>query len=265
MKALPLLAALAATTPAAAQQALLPSPFALHRGTDSCSVGRAPGNRSASAVTIGHGIDGRVWARVSGRGWRFAPEVTYRIRIRDAVEGPASEAAAEARGFRDRNGWTGIAFAPGSVPGPLFSAQNVALLREGEAQPFAVLLNPYIESAGWLRGCIRELARSDLGSRKPAATPPQPRGDPRRFVTDDDYPPAALRAEERGTVVARLTLSAHGIVIDCRVLEPSGSAILDRTTCALLSRRARFTGALDAEGKPTASAFDIRFAWVLPE
>lgn len=84
-----------------------------------------------------------------------------------------------------------------------------------------------------------------LPSTQPAP-PPKP-----RLMTSlatlaaNGYPLAALRAEQQGRVGFSLTVNPSGMVVACRVTQPSGFPALDNGTCDLMMRRARFhpTGA----------------------
>jgi protein TonB len=82
---------------------------------------------------------------------------------------------------------------------------------------------------------------------------------------DDDYPAAAIRAEEQGSVTIEMAVNASGYVTDCVLLASSGSAILDATTCAIAQRRFRFAPATDANGRPVAGIATRTVVWVLPE
>ncbi len=93
-----------------------------------------------------------------------------------------------------------------------------------------------------------------------APTPPAPprvvqtakaKGDLRTLFSLDDYPSAAQRNEEEGTVRVRLTVGANGRVSDCSVTQSSGSSSLDAATCRIIRSRGRFTPAVDAAGNPT--------------
>lgn len=106
----------------------------------------------------------------------------------------------------------------------------------------------------------------------PAPPPPPkiakkltPRGSPQSWVTNDDYPAAALRAEQQGTTGFRLDVDTNGRVTNCTVTSSSGSTVLDNTACSLLKRRARFNPAEDASGNKIPAAFSSRFRWELPK
>jgi protein TonB len=99
-----------------------------------------------------------------------------------------------------------------------------------------------------------------------AATAPQAtRSLPSLVSLDMDYPAAALRAGEQGIVRFRLVIGQDGRVTGCAITESSGSAILDSSTCRLMVRRARFTPARDAEGRPVEGEIESGIAWKLSD
>jgi protein TonB len=91
-----------------------------------------------------------------------------------------------------------------------------------------------------------------------------PRGSPQSWVTDDDYPASALRAEQAGTVRFRLDVDPTGKVTACTVTGSSGVSVLDTTACNLLKRRARFNPAEDAEGNKIPAPYNGSFTWKIP-
>ncbi len=80
----------------------------------------------------------------------------------------------------------------------------------------------------------------------------------------DDYPMAAIRRNEAGTVTTDLAVSAEGQVAACTVVESSGSSDLDVTTCRVLTQRARFNPARDRSGAAITGHYTKRVRWVLP-
>jgi TonB family protein len=85
---------------------------------------------------------------------------------------------------------------------------------------------------------------------------------PAHWVSDADYPDTALQQEASGSVLTRLKVDATGLVSDCLVVESSGNAALDETTCRILRKRGRFHPAIDADGKPTTGLTAIRIRWL---
>jgi TonB family protein len=261
-------AAQAVSAPAPATPALPPG-FALHREAESCWIGTAPGNETGVAVGAGRSVDGARWVRFSGRDWAFAADRVYRIRMRGVpppapapAAGPA-EGEVTGEGIRDAAGWPGFVVR-GVASSPSYTSPAVALYLDDAEAPFATLDNP--NTAAWvmLNDCWTELVRNDRGSGEPADTQAAPLRPFATYITSDDYPARALRAEEQGRSTVRLTVSAHGILSDCAVVESSGSAVLDTTTCRLLQRRVRFTPARDAQGRLTQGTIVTAFAWRIP-
>jgi protein TonB len=79
-------------------------------------------------------------------------------------------------------------------------------------------------------------------------------------VSEDDYPPASLRAEEEGRTVITISISAQGKVDTCSVTTSSGFPKLDEKTCQIATRRFRFKPALQ-NGTPVASTKVLPVRW----
>lgn len=95
-------------------------------------------------------------------------------------------------------------------------------------------------------------------------SPPRPMGSPGDWITDNDYPAAALREDAEGAVRFVLGIAADGSVTDCTVQQSSGDERLDAATCALVRARAKFTPALDAKGRPTTGTYASSVRWQIP-
>ena len=92
----------------------------------------------------------------------------------------------------------------------------------------------------------------------------KPAGNPGDWVTSDDYPPEALRANAAGMTGFRLDVDESGQVTQCTVTKPSGTASLDQAACASLKARARFTPAIGKTGKAIASTYTSAVRWSIP-
>jgi protein TonB len=95
------------------------------------------------------------------------------------------------------------------------------------------------------------------------AAAPQPL-DQGQWITADDYPPAARRHDQAGTVGYVVKVDSSGSVTECTISRSSGVAALDLGTCALLTERARFAPASDASGRAAAGEFSSQIKWALP-
>jgi len=102
-------------------------------------------------------------------------------------------------------------------------------------------------------------ARFDFG--KAAPTPLG--GGPLTWISSDDYPAAALRANIQGRVVMILTVGKDGVVNACHVVVSAGAA-LDAVSCEIMMKRGSFAPAKDAHGKPIASWAIMPVRWALP-
>src|SRR3954471_20556390 len=67
--------------------------------------------------------------------------------------------------------------------------------------------------------------------------PARARADLHSYVSNADYPDAAIRNEEQGTTRFRLLVGANGKVVDCAIPGSSGSSALDSATCRLMKSR----------------------------
>jgi TonB family protein len=115
---------------------------------------------------------------------------------------------------------------------------------------------------GWIAAILTAAAAPALAADKSA--PAAPANDRSTWVTEADYPPESLAANEQGTTVVQFTVGLDGKVQGCGVKESSGSPRLDYATCQLLTRRAQYTPAKDKKGRPVASTITQRIRWQVP-
>lgn len=106
-----------------------------------------------------------------------------------------------------------------------------------------------------------EATRTPLFTPKGART----KGNPGLWVTTNDYPSGALRAEQEGVVRVRLSVSADGRPTGCDIIASSGFDLLDSATCDKLMRRAKFEAATDETGAKVAGSYTTSVRWQIPE
>lgn len=82
------------------------------------------------------------------------------------------------------------------------------------------------------------------------------------LISIDDYPKDAMRRGEEGTVVAQLAISREGRVTGCSIVK-SATPSLDKATCDVLTRRARFKPATDEQGNAIADTYKATITWKL--
>lgn len=116
-------------------------------------------------------------------------------------------------------------------------------------------------------GAFPKPTSTPAGTATPAfdAIGPKPRNDTSRWVTTDDYRSSWINRELTGVARFRVQVGADGRVKQCTVTSSSGHAELDRATCDLVTRRARFEAARDTQGEKTAGSFSSAVSWQLPD
>jgi protein TonB len=92
-----------------------------------------------------------------------------------------------------------------------------------------------------------------------------PRNNPGSWVTTDDYRSSWINRELIGTARFRLQVAASGKVEGCTITGSSGHAELDKATCELVTRRARFHPARDTSGATVSGSYSSSVRWQLPE
>lgn len=148
-----------------------------------------------------------------------------------------------------------------TVPGPVFEAptNDPPVFSEAPPGPITIpgppLGPPVMPSV--------EPPAQPAPRAKPVAL--APRGNPASWVTNDDYPSAALRSEEQGRTRFVVLADASGRPTACTVTGSSGSSALDTAACRLLMKRAKFKPGSDADGTATGGSWASSFVWKIPE
>jgi protein TonB len=91
------------------------------------------------------------------------------------------------------------------------------------------------------------------------------KGNPAKWITNDDYRPRWIQEELSGTARFTLQIDARGKVTGCTITRSTGHPALDTATCDLVSKRARFDAARDGNGKPVAGSYSNSVRWSIPE
>ncbi|HYW14715.1 MAG TPA: TonB family protein [Allosphingosinicella sp.] len=157
------------------------------------------------------------------------------------------------------------------VPPPPSVVTHVPPIVEMPPQPIVVRTDPLPPTPTVVATRAEPVPTADPTPR--ADPPPAPvreikparaRANLASYVSDEDYPSAAVRNEEQGTTRFKLVVGADGRVQDCTVTGSSGSSALDSTTCKLMRQRAKFAPATGTDGKPTSDTVTNAIRWVLP-
>lgn len=92
-----------------------------------------------------------------------------------------------------------------------------------------------------------------------------PKNAPSSWIRDRDYRSTWIRRELQGTASFQLGIGANGKVSDCRVTRSTGHSALDDATCKLISKRARFNPARNAQGEAISGTYSSSIQWILPD
>ncbi|MGT2513855.1 energy transducer TonB [Sphingomonas panni] len=84
------------------------------------------------------------------------------------------------------------------------------------------------------------------------------------IISMDDYPPSSLRQGEEGAVAVEWLVDPSGRATDCRVTRSSGYETLDRVTCSIVQRRARYIPATSRDGTEISASDRLSVRWQLP-
>jgi len=212
---------------------------------------RMPGNDMTSINIVKPG-----WKSLSGRrikAMRIAlqpgGEITGKTIFIPAGEpdGPVLVIIVTEHGFLDR----------------LASAGGLTLTEAG--RPAAHFVLPETAKAvAAVRACETEGMRTwgiDPEQWTALRSPPKPVIDLPSLFSSDDYPGDAVATGASGDVLVRLTVDPVGRVSQCFVLHKSGHSSLDKQTCAILARRARFEPALRADGTAVSAPYVTKITW----
>jgi hypothetical protein len=93
---------------------------------------------------------------------------------------------------------------------------------------------------------------------------PEPKADAGKWVTSADYPTEALRAGQSAFINFRVMVDASGKPVSCHVQAITIGDSFREITCKSIMRRARFSPALNASGKPVASWYENSVRWITP-
>lgn len=118
-----------------------------------------------------------------------------------------------------------------------------------------------------LSACVDNLVTSwgiDPVKDKNLVKRPQPLSDPGQWIRSGDYPSGMVFARQPALVQVRLNVDAGGKVTACHIQETTKPKEFDQAVCGSLTKRASFSPAIDAEGKPAASYWQRTIKFIMP-
>jgi TonB family protein len=117
-----------------------------------------------------------------------------------------------------------------------------------------------------MRQCVIDLGEHwgiSAEEQQRIAIPAKPVKPLATYFDGTDYPTQSLRNESSGRTNVRIVVAETGQAQDCVVMKPSGDVALDKETCRILLRRARFLPAVDRAGKPMKSVLVTSVNWLV--
>lgn len=116
-----------------------------------------------------------------------------------------------------------------------------------------------------MRACVKDLVQSwgyDSAVQENLSRPLAPLSNPDMWFRSADFPMHAAMQGHNGSVQARLDVDAAGKLSGCHVLRRTNPDEFAEVTCEVLTKRAKFSPALDAAGKPVKSFYMFKLRWV---
>lgn len=117
-----------------------------------------------------------------------------------------------------------------------------------------------------LEACAERLRREWNGTTEADPDPKVKQGasgNLQRAFKASDYPAAAVRGFATGTAKFVILIDEAGRVADCSIVKPSGVAILDVQSSAIVKERVRFTPAVGFDGRPARDIYVQQVTWAL--
>lgn len=148
-------------------------------------------------------------------------------------------------------------------PGQEAAVTGVTVAIRGK-RPFRLDFGSLGKPMEQMRACTTDLVRDwgyDPDVQASLTRPPAPIDSPQKWMSDSDYPGMSAALGHNGIVQFRLNVDAQGKVAGCFILARTSPDDFADITCRAMTRRARFTPALDAQGKPVRSFFISKIFW----
>ncbi len=147
----------------------------------------------------------------------------------------------------------------------VFAATRLSI----EAGGMAVSIAPTGSQAALraLQSCETQLMiRWGIDPASVAAVTTPPRGGPdiAEWITYRDYPQDALRRRSQGVTTILWQIGLNGAVSGCRAVKSAGDPVLDAAACRAITKRARYSPALDKDGHAVTSWVTRKVTWSMP-
>jgi TonB family protein len=114
-----------------------------------------------------------------------------------------------------------------------------------------------------LSNCLDQLrAAYKISKTDLTAIVTEPKAELAAIFSTEDYPYEAYSRGKGGTVGVLFWIEATGRVSNCEVIESSAAPVLEKTTCDVLTKRAKYNPAKDATGRAVRAPSFSRVRWM---
>lgn len=147
----------------------------------------------------------------------------------------------------------------------LYDAIEHLELRIPAKQPVILETGSMLAAESALAACTDDLLRGwgiDVAAHRTLSRRAVPVGSPGRWMNSSDYPDEMWIRSYQGLVFFRLVVDADGKAVSCHIQQSTRPKAFEDAVCKGILRRASFTPALDAAGKPVTSYYlnSVRFS-----
>lgn len=133
----------------------------------------------------------------------------------------------------------------------------------GDEPPVELQTNGMTKALDAIRSCQDDLLKT-WGVAPADMIRAEDQPSPTAWFDRDVYPDEAIKASAEGRVISLLTIGDDGKLVGCRIVVTSGNSDLDRTTCVVARRHARF-GKVTRDPKLPPRWILLPVRWALPK
>lgn len=247
-------------------EVLLPSsPWEIATEVDACALTRGF-DKERTALTIrSTPTAAQIYITIASTGWppQAVDESDFAMLFAPSGQKATGTAAID-RWIKDRIGMVdlyGVSLAELRRAG---DTSDVSIMME-KAPPIRFHLTNLAAAFRALDKCHNDLMRHwamDPDTLYTMRALPVAEGSRSKWLDIDDYPDWALAQNREGKILLSYIVQINGRVRDCKTVVSSGDDKLDHYTCVIMTRRAHYRPAIDAQRRPVEMRIVESVRWV---
>lgn len=229
-------------------------------------VSRAQGMVSTK-LTFGPGEDEQSYQLIAATQNRLPAVLGSSVVLGMRAE-PEATAAARAQAQDDAGGKKATTPEPSPRFQPMTPEREAAVryieITGASRRPIVLETGPMGEPMAAMRRCTEELLTHwgiDVEAHRGISRGPRPISNPGQWFGSGDYPHKMVMEGVEGLIRFRLIIEDDGRIGGCHIQQSTRPAEFDRAVCNAMTKRGKFTPALDADGRPIRSYWrsSVRF------